>query len=626
MGAATFNKERLNAMGAISLDEFVSWLLHGLMTRVAATERIQALLNPELLDFTDAARLSETQRCTALTPTCEEEALLAQQSSALLQSTGSYVRLSISDNMSRLELSDPSHFNTLSIEMASDMQMAVMWLAAQERGSIMGAVLQGAGDHFCPGGNPYRMLASSLTSLPASARGSIDLFDGFCRLRSLPMPIACAAHGVVLGGGLAICLLTDFVACNDASTIQVGERSRGIHPAGLLTRTLADAVGQDVAMDMYLSERMALATTACEIGLVQSVATSVRNARKLAYDLVRRFASSADSHAQSMFAELWLLDGESPPSDRRVLALDAFAQAQSSPDVDVVFTSSGDVLTRRGLCNMVHTFFKVGVEVCNEDCLPAMWREVVYTRVERGQPNLSCEDALTQVLRRLTRAQSGQSEIAVATMDSAADAEASVEEYRVELTQLAAQFTAAITAEPDADVLATLMQAYVSPIRDLPSEHKVDRPHPTVVDGTCRCLLMLRRGMGVINSQPPLVIAHSLLGDHRGYGRLLYGQSVECTREQKTAIQHCDIFAMRDRGLMGAVVFTLDDAGAMSMANVYGLALAAAFQSGPFDLMGASFGAVLASHVSCAAACMGAWPRRLVRRCIMGLAIAWGWP
>ena len=61
--------------------------------------------------------------------------------------------------------------------------------AAQEKGSITGAVLQGAGDHLCPGGNPYRVLASSATSLPAAARGSIDLFDGFCRLRTLPVPV-----------------------------------------------------------------------------------------------------------------------------------------------------------------------------------------------------------------------------------------------------------------------------------------------------------------------------------------------------------------------------------------------------------------------------------------------------
>ena len=76
------------------------------------------------------------------------------------------------------------------------------------------------------------------------ARASVDLFDGFCRLRTLPMPVLCAVHGTVLAGGLAVCLLTDYVACEPRmATLQVGERSRGIYPAGLLRRTLADAVG-----------------------------------------------------------------------------------------------------------------------------------------------------------------------------------------------------------------------------------------------------------------------------------------------------------------------------------------------------------------------------------------------
>ena len=88
---------------------------------------------------------------------------------------------------------------------------------------------------------------------------------------------------------------------------------------------------------------------------------------------------------------------------------------------------------------------------------------------------------------------------------------------------------------------------------------------------------------------------------HKGYGRLW-----------TTAVQECDVYALRHRGLAGAAAFTFDRAGAMSMANEYGLALVAAFQSGPFDLMGASFGAIAASHVSCASKAAGGRPRRLV--------------
>ena len=146
-----------------------------------------------------------------------------QQESRLPRSTGSLIRLCISEAVSLLELNDPSRFNALSMEMASDMQAAVMWLASQEEGAFKSLVIQGAGDHFCPGGNMHRMKradARSAPSLAAVARGSIDLFDGFCQLRALPVPVTCAVHGAVLGGGLAVCLLTDHVTCDNAATFQ----------------------------------------------------------------------------------------------------------------------------------------------------------------------------------------------------------------------------------------------------------------------------------------------------------------------------------------------------------------------------------------------------------------------
>ena len=206
-------------MGAISLDEFDACLYNSLMPARAAVERTQAPLASNLLGMLGATVTLVEQRASH-TPTCEEEALLAEQKSGLPRSTGSSIRLRTAGHLSLLELNDPSYFNALTMEMASDMLMATEWLASQGRGLIRGVVLQGAGDHFCPGGNVYRMRAPA-SSLAAVARASIHLFDGFCRLRTLPAPIVCAAHGAVLGGGLAICLLLDFVTCNDAATFQV---------------------------------------------------------------------------------------------------------------------------------------------------------------------------------------------------------------------------------------------------------------------------------------------------------------------------------------------------------------------------------------------------------------------
>jgi hypothetical protein len=221
IGAMTFSQDQLDAMGSISLDEFATCISNALVPARAMTERTQAPLADKLIGKLSVTRsLVERQLRTEPTQSCEDEALLMRQESSKPRSVGQYVRLRVAERAALLELNDPSHFNALSMEMASDMQAAVKWLAARERGSVRSVALQGAGEHFCPGGNMYRQGAPT-TSLAAVARASIYLFDGFCHLRAQPMPVLCAAHGAVLGGGLAICLLTEYVACDRAATFQV---------------------------------------------------------------------------------------------------------------------------------------------------------------------------------------------------------------------------------------------------------------------------------------------------------------------------------------------------------------------------------------------------------------------
>ena len=124
---------------------------------------------------------------------------------------------------------------------------------------------------------------------------------------------------------------------------------------------------------------------------------------------------------------------------------------------------------------------------------------------------------------------------------------------------------------------------------------------PSAVDAKFPCLLLLRCSNAPAESHMPLVIAHSLLGDHKGYGRLW-----------NCALQRMDVYALQHRGLAGLETSTLDHAGAMSMLDEYATALVAWFASSPFDLIGASFGAVLASHVLRAAHVTGGHPRRLI--------------
>jgi 3-oxoacyl-(acyl-carrier-protein) synthase/thioesterase domain-containing protein len=220
------------------------------------------------------------------------------------------------------------------------------------------------------------------------------------------------------------------------------------------------------------------------------------------------------------------------------------------------------------------------------------------------------EDALKQLLQLLSSDHNKQLSLKVSTDGTQAVAETDlpVLEQRVNVRLLATEFADAITKQADANPLDVLMRAYDGLDQGLtshnasPSKRDMQKKQEVpAVDDAHPCLLLLRHAKTSTGSQPPLVIAHSLLGDHRGYGRLW-----------KLALHESDVYTLRHRGLTGADAFTLDVDGAMHMAREYATALVAVFASRPFDLMGASFGAVLALHVWHAAAAARGSPRRLV--------------
>ncbi|CAE8597528.1 unnamed protein product [Polarella glacialis] len=159
---------------------------------------------------------------------------------------------------------------------------------------MAGICIQGAGPHFCPGGNPQaqrRRGESRFSEAPYA------IFVAALRLREAGGPLACALQGLVLGGGLAIAMLADFRVVECGATLSLGNLSRGMVPCMLLTHTLPTNLGNlSKALELYLSDDALPASSVLELlPLSDAFAASPQDAKRAARVLLESLAAQLAS-------------------------------------------------------------------------------------------------------------------------------------------------------------------------------------------------------------------------------------------------------------------------------------------------------------------------------------------
>ena len=151
-------------------------------------------------------------------------------------------------------------------------------LAAEQltaRGATVRAVvLRGAGTHFSAGGNPYAHKGDA--PLVAAAAALRHTFAGFAQLRALAVPLVCAVHGTVIGGGNAACLSCDYVVAEGSATFEHGNLVRGVCPLGGYSRTLPHVAGVARALAIYLGNYTLSAAEARTAGIVHEVSRPLK--------------------------------------------------------------------------------------------------------------------------------------------------------------------------------------------------------------------------------------------------------------------------------------------------------------------------------------------------------------
>jgi acyl transferase domain-containing protein/3-hydroxy-3-methylglutaryl CoA synthase/enoyl-CoA hydratase/carnithine racemase/NAD(P)-dependent dehydrogenase (short-subunit alcohol dehydrogenase family)/acyl carrier protein len=313
-----------------------------------------ALLN-RLLTRIKASPYDLLQKCYSLPARSSESALVIVGQNALskvekpLVASGDLVKLSYdSQGFAILELNNPERFNSLNAALLSDLSAAISRLKRDLR-SVRAVLVKGAGEHFCIGRDPYEQIANTSLTLPElSAKLSMALAV-FVELRSIPVPIVCAVHGKLLGGGIALALCSDVIIALEGTTFEHANLARGLCPVGLYSKSLQFCVGNKKATTMYLLEKILSDREALATGLVLEVHKDTEALYKRALELASFFAQSCtnfstyrmpidEDHAlrEYFYHALCLTDLKSPASTSTTSSVDLLASPLELPFVEVI--------------------------------------------------------------------------------------------------------------------------------------------------------------------------------------------------------------------------------------------------------------------------------------------------
>jgi len=158
-----------------------------------------------------------------------------------------------------------------------------------EDDAVRAAVITGAGDHFCAGGDVKTMGSRD----PAAMR---ERYSEMARVAEIvitfPKPLVAAVRGHAAGAGASIACLADVVVADDTAKFTVSFLNVGLVPDWGLTYTLPRRIGWAAARRLALTRERVDAAEGHRLGLVD-VHAGGRDVMEVALEQARTLAASA---------------------------------------------------------------------------------------------------------------------------------------------------------------------------------------------------------------------------------------------------------------------------------------------------------------------------------------------
>jgi len=181
----------------------------------------------------------------------------------------------ITDNVLTLTMNWPNRLNVLGRDMVDG--LAEGFERARADSDVRCVILQGAGDHFCAGGDILLMqdwVTADVATRQEQFRSFIERFHVVVNaIQSVPKPVIASVHGAVAGAGLSITMGCDLAIAADDAVFTLAYIKIGTSPDGGGTYCLPRIVGLKKAMEIAMLGDRFDATTALSLGILNKVVT-----------------------------------------------------------------------------------------------------------------------------------------------------------------------------------------------------------------------------------------------------------------------------------------------------------------------------------------------------------------
>ena len=187
----------------------------------------------------------------------------------------------IEDSIAWLQINRPKQKNALSIELLE--QILETLTSFEDNSEVKVIVIEGK-DNFSAGGDLSDMLVDSNERALELATKIQNIY---LNISKIPKPIIAYTKGVVLGGGLELALVCDFIIAHSNSIFSMPEASFGIVPGGGATQRLKAIIGKQNASYLFFTGQELSAQRMLEMGLVQKICDKHQDAKSIALSVAK---------------------------------------------------------------------------------------------------------------------------------------------------------------------------------------------------------------------------------------------------------------------------------------------------------------------------------------------------